>query len=97
MNIAGQYLKNLDEQIEKLKVISEQLKLIRQDFDKLVGQQEETEEEHQAKIDNFIDKNYDKVYEIFCETYPERIHSDFMLEDLDYGDLCEFVETHFDI
>jgi len=97
MNIAGQYLKNLDEQIEKLKVISRQLTLIRQDLEELVGQPEETKEEHQAKIDDFIDRNYEKVYEKYCDIHPERIHSDFMLEDLDYDELCEFVDEQFDI
>lgn len=97
MNIAGQYIKDLDEQIEQLKKISEQLKLIRQDLEELVGQPEETKEEHQAKIDDFIDKNHERIYEKFCDIYPERIHGDFILENLDYGDLCEFVETYFEL
>ena len=88
MNLVGQYLKNLDEQIEQLKVISEQLKLIRQDLKEL------DEKEHQKELDDFIDKNHEKIYEAYCECYPEKINSDCMLEDLDYGELCEFVEDH---
>lgn len=90
MNIAGQYLKDLDEQIENLKEISKQLKLIREDL-------EELEEKHQQRIDNFIDKNHEQIYEKFCEIYPERVHGDFILENLDYADLCEFVEEYYDI
>lgn len=97
MNITDQCIKNLDEQINQLKKISEQLKLIRKDFEELVGQPEETKEEHQAKLDDFIDKNYEEVYEKYCDIHPERIHSDFMLEDLDYDELCEFVDEQFDI
>ena len=71
----------LDECIEQEKKTIEILQSIRNDL-------------HQSNLDNFIEENYEKIYEAYCDCYPEKIHSDFELEDLDYGDLCEFVEEH---
>lgn len=42
----------------------------------------------------YLDDNYSKVYEEFCECYPEKITSDFSLEDLDYGELEDFIFMH---
>lgn len=46
-------------------------------------------------VNNYLDDNYEKVYEEYCECNPERIHSDFSLEDLDFDELYEFIMDHF--
>ena len=42
---------------------------------------------------DYLDDNYDAVYERFCDVNPERIHSDFMIDDLDFEELCEFIDN----
>lgn len=45
--------------------------------------------------EEYLDDNYEKVYEEYCECNPERITSDFSLEDLDYDEIYEFILDHF--
>lgn len=42
---------------------------------------------------DYLDDNYEAVYERFCDVNPERIHSDFMIDDLDFEELCEFIDN----
>lgn len=42
-------------------------------------------------MDQFIDENYDLIYSKIAEIFPDVIHSDFYLEDIDAQ---EFVETY---
>lgn len=44
---------------------------------------------------DFIDDNYEKVYELYADLNPEEIHSDWMLEDAS-EDLDEFVRFHME-
>lgn len=45
-------------------------------------------------MDTFIDNNYELIYNKYCEVYPERIHSDWTLEDAQ--DLEEFILTYLE-
>jgi len=47
------------------------------------------------KIELIINSNAEEIYELYCEIYPEKITSDFMLEDIDPIELYEFVKDHF--
>lgn len=42
-------------------------------------------------IDEFVDENYDMIYSKVAEIFPDVIHSDFYLEDID---AAEFVEKY---
>lgn len=42
-------------------------------------------------MDKFIDENYELIYNKVCEIFPDIIHSDFYLEDIDAQ---EFVENY---
>lgn len=42
-------------------------------------------------MDEFIDENYDMIYSKVAEIFPDVIHSDFYLEDID---AAEFVENY---
>ena len=42
-------------------------------------------------MDEFIDENYDMIYSKVAEIFPDVIHSDFYLEDID---AVEFVENY---
>ena len=33
------------------------------------------------ELEQFFEDNYEKIYEKYCELYPEQIHSDFILEE----------------
>lgn len=49
----------------------------------------------EKKIELIIQNNSEAIYELYCEIYPEKITSDFMLEDIPTDELYEFVEEHF--
>lgn len=42
-------------------------------------------------LDKFVDENYDMIYSKVCEIFPDIVHSDFYLEDIDAQ---EFVENY---
>lgn len=42
-------------------------------------------------MDQFINENYELIYNKVCELFPGIIHSDFYLEDID---VIEFVENY---
>lgn len=42
-------------------------------------------------MDKFIDENYELIYNKINELFPDVIHSDFYLEDID---VWEFVENY---
>ena len=45
------------------------------------------------KIENFIEDNEELIYERYCEVYPEKITSDFSLEEVS-EELEEFVKDY---
>lgn len=42
-------------------------------------------------LDKFVDENYDMIYSKVLEIFPDIVHSDFYLEDIDAQ---EFVENY---
>lgn len=42
-------------------------------------------------LDKFVEDNYDMIYSKVCEIFPDIVHSDFYLEDIDAQ---EFVENY---
>lgn len=45
------------------------------------------------KIENFIEDNEELIYERYCETFPEKITSDFSLEEVS-EELEDFVRNY---
>lgn len=45
-------------------------------------------------LSNFIANNEEAIYLKYCEIYPEKITSDFMIEDVDEIDLEYFINTY---
>lgn len=45
------------------------------------------------KIENFIEDNEELIYERYCEVYPEKITSDFSLEEVS-EELEDFVKDY---
>ena len=49
----------------------------------------------EKKIELIIQNNSEAIYELYCEIYPEKITSDFTVDDIDPQELYEFVKEHF--
>ena len=67
---------NVDFVIQQIKEASEILK-------------KSNEEWEEKMLERFIEQENELIYSKYCESYPERIHSDFEFEDID--DVHEYV------
>ena len=86
----SEIIEQLDKEIKQQKKEIEVIQEVRNDLQELNNTLD-----HEEHLNEFIEDNYDRVYEEYCECYPEEIHSDFMLEDRDWGDILDFVVGHF--
>lgn len=49
-------------------------------------------------IDKFVDENYDMIYCKVMEIFPDIVHSDFYLEDIDTQEFVEkYMEEDFEL
>ena len=46
-------------------------------------------------MEKIIEENYDIIFQRYCEIYPEKINSDFCLED-NYEELEEFIKNYME-
>lgn len=47
------------------------------------------------KIEMIINSNNEAIYDLYCKIYPDKITSDFTIDDIPIDELYIFVEEHF--
>ena len=43
-------------------------------------------------INKYVDEHEEEIYNKYCETFPERVNSDFEFEDIDADWIIEFAK-----